>query len=94
MRSGQEHGRDDYDATRLLDQLRVALAVATDAQLARRLAIRAPIISKIRHRRQAVTAAFLVRVHEESGIELGVLRQMLGDRRRAWRPSPQGGPAR
>jgi hypothetical protein len=94
MRSGLDHGQAAYDATRLLDQLRLALAVSTDAQLARRLDIRAPVISKIRHRRQAVTAAFLVRVHEESGIELGVLRQMLGDRRRAWRPSPQGGPAR
>jgi transcriptional regulator with XRE-family HTH domain len=92
MRSGLEQ-QHDYDAARLLDLLRVRLAVVTDAQLARRLDLRAPIISKIRHRRQSVTAAFLVRVHEETGIEVAELRRMLGCRRRRWRLAPQGGPS-
>lgn len=94
MRTGPAHERGGYDAAGLLDQLRARLGVASDAQLARRLDVRAPIISKIRHRRQAVTAAFLVRTHEETGIEVGELRRMLGDRRRGWRLAPQGGPSR
>lgn len=71
----------DYDPNRLIDALLDKLTLKNDAALSRALAVEAPTISKIRHRRIRVGAAMLLRMHEVSGINIEELRALMGDRR-------------
>lgn len=76
-----------YDPNNLLDALIEKLELKNDAALARVLEIAPPIISKIRHRRLPVGAALLIRMHEVSGLSVGELRTLMGDRRQKFRIS-------
>lgn len=71
----------DYDPNRLLDALLAKLALKNDAALSRALAVEAPTISKIRHKRIRVGAAMLLRMHEISTLSIEELRALMGDRR-------------
>jgi hypothetical protein len=71
----------EYDPNRLLDALRDKLALKNDAALSRALAVEAPTISKIRHKRIRVGAAMLLRMHEVSTLSIEELRSLMGDRR-------------
>lgn len=71
-----------YDPNRLLDALIDRLRLKNDAALARLLGVNPPTISKIRHRRLEVGASLLIRMHEETGLNVRDLREMMGDRRR------------
>jgi transcriptional regulator with XRE-family HTH domain len=75
----------DYNPNRLFDVLRASLKLKNDTDLARLLGVGAPVISKIRHRRLRVAASLLIRMHEVCGIEIGDLRDLMGDRRRKFR---------
>ena len=75
--SDSEH----YDPDTLLDALRDKLKLKNDAALARVLGMAPPVISKIRHRKLAIGATILVRMHEESGLSVKDLRRLMGDRR-------------
>ena len=44
-----------------------------------------PVISKIRHGRLPVGASLLIRMHEETGMNIGELRDLMGDRRKKYR---------
>lgn len=57
----------------------------------RALEVAPPVISKIRHRRLAVSAALLIRMHEVSDITIGDLRYLMGDRRKKFRISDAHG---
>jgi len=81
----------DYNPDRLLDALIVHLKLKNDAALARALEVAPPVISKIRHRRLAVSAALLIRMHEVSDITIGDLRYLMGDRRKKFRISDAHG---
>lgn len=70
-----------YDPAGLLDAARQRLLLNSDAQLARLLDVQAPLISKIRHGHLPVGAAFLIRLHEASGLSIGDMRRLMGDRR-------------
>lgn len=74
-----------YDPNKLLDFLRVELKCASDAALSRALEVAPPIISKIRHRRLAVGASILIRMHEVSELSIKELRTLMGDRRAKYR---------
>lgn len=74
-----------YDPNRMLDAVMDLLKVRTDAALSRMLDVSPPIISKIRHGRLAVGAAILVRLHEETGLPVRELRDLMGDRRGNYR---------
>lgn len=83
----------DYDPDNLLDSLLRKLELKNDAALSRVLEVAPPVISKIRHRRLPVGASILIRMHEVSGLSVGDLRALLGDRRKKFRLSPiQGMP--
>ncbi|WP_426112836.1 hypothetical protein [Massilia sp. PWRC2] len=75
----------DYDPNHFIDQLAMRLRAKNDAALCRMLGVEPPLLSKIRHRRLAVGAPLLIRVHEVTGLGIGDLRQLLGDRRRKYR---------
>ncbi len=75
----------EYDPDRLLNALIEHLRLKNDAALARALEVAPPVISKIRHRRLAVGAALLIRMHEVSNLTISDLRYLMGDRRKKFR---------
>jgi hypothetical protein len=77
-----------YDPNHLIDSLIEHLELRNDAALSRVLGVEAPVISKIRHRRLAIGASILIRMHEASDIEIQELRALMGDRREKFRITP------
>ena len=71
----------NYDPDNLLDVLREMLQLKNDVELSRVLGVAPPHISSIRHRRLAIGARLLIRMHEVSGINIRDLRVLMGDRR-------------
>jgi hypothetical protein len=61
---------------RLLDTLIERLQLKNDAELCRVLEVQAPIISKIRHRKLAVGATILLRMHEKSEMSIRELKEL------------------
>ena len=87
MSSGSNSGDsvDDqasFNPARLLNALVEKLHLKNDAELCRRLRVAPPLISKVRHRSLPLSAALLVRMHEESGLTVGELRGLMGDYRK------------
>lgn len=80
-----------YDPNRLLDTLIERLQLKNDAALCRLLEVAPPMISKIRHKRLPVGASMLIRMHEESGMSVRELRDLMGDRRGDFRISERQG---
>jgi hypothetical protein len=80
-----------YNPDGLLDKLIELMQLKNDAALSRALEVAPPVISKIRHRRLPVGASLLIRMHEVSGLTIGDLRYLLGDRRKKFRLSDTQG---
>lgn len=76
-----------YDPNRLLDMLIERLNLKNDAALSRALDVAPPVISKIRHGRLPIGASMLIRMHEETGLNIRELRDLMGDRRNRLRIS-------
>jgi hypothetical protein len=75
----------EYDPNHLIDSLIERLKLRNDAALSRVLGVEPPVISKIRHRRLAIGASILIRMHETSDIAINELRALMGDRREKFR---------
>ncbi|MGX4642330.1 hypothetical protein [Massilia sp. SYSU DXS3249] len=80
-----------YNPNRLLDALLENMRLKNDAALSRMLEVAPPVISKIRHQRVPVSASLLIRMHEATGISIGDLRFLMGDRRTKYRLSDAQG---
>ena len=80
-----------YNPNRLLDALLENMRLKNDAALSRMLEVAPPVISKIRHQRVPVSASLLIRMHEATGISIGDLRFLMGDRRNKYRLSDAQG---
>lgn len=76
-----------YDPNRLMDSLVERMHLANDAALARTLDVTPPVISKMRHGRIPIGASMLIRMHEETGLSVKELRELMGDRRKRERIS-------
>ena len=70
-----------YEPRRLFDGLRRSRELKNDAELATFLEVGAGLISKVRHGRLPLSGALLIRIHEQTGISICALKQMIGDRR-------------
>ena len=82
-----------FNPNQLLDAIQQRMALKNDAALSRFLSVAPPIISKIRHGRLPVGASLLIRMHEETNMSIGELRELMGDRRQKYRLSvTQGKP--
>lgn len=79
--------RPEYNPNHLLDTLIEKLNLKNDAALSRALEVAPPVISKIRHRRIAVGASILLRMHELSELKINDLKELMGDCRRKHRIS-------
>ncbi len=69
----------DYTPHILINYLIKELQLKSDRQLAIRLGVAAPVISKIRHQQIPVGSTVLLRLHEESQISTKNLRALMGD---------------
>lgn len=76
-----------YAPGNLLDMLLRVLRVKNDRQLAVRFGVLPSQICKIRKRLAPISAAFLINMHEETGLSLVVLRALMGDFRENSGPS-------
>lgn len=65
------------NVNRLLDMIISKLALKNDSALCRCLRIAPPVISKIRHGSLPVGATMLLRLHEESGMSIRELKDVL-----------------
>lgn len=83
--------QDSYNPDRLLDTVINQLRLKNDAALCRALEIAPPVVSKIRHRRLPVGASLLIRLREVTGMNIGELRSLMGDRRQKLRISDKDG---
>ena len=61
---------------RLLDTLIEKMQLKNDAELCRVLEVQPPIVSKIRHRKLAVGATILLRMHEKSELSIRDLKEL------------------
>lgn len=80
-----------YEPNRLLNLLVQKMQLKNDAALSRMLEVAPPIISKIRHHHLPVSASLLIRMHEATGLTVGDLRILMGDRRMKYRISAAQG---
>lgn len=65
------------NANLLLDTLLEVLKLKNDAAMSRLMEVAPPVISKMRHKRLPVSADFLIRAHDISGLSLNDLRAVL-----------------
>lgn len=70
-----------FDPNRLIDGLVKHMNLKNDAALCKVLEVAPPVISKIRHHVLRVGSSMLIRMHEESGLSIRELRDLMGDRR-------------
>ncbi|WP_400189822.1 hypothetical protein [Massilia orientalis] len=68
-----------YAPENLMDMLVRVLRVKNDRQLAARFGVLPSQVCKIRKRLAPISAAFLINMHEETGLSLVVLRALMGD---------------
>lgn len=61
----------------LLDKVLEVLACKNDAAMCRVLEIAPPVISKMRHGVNPVSAVFLIKAHDATGLSLNELRALL-----------------
>jgi plasmid maintenance system antidote protein VapI len=80
-----------YDPNHLFDTLIEKMHLKNDAALSRALEVAPPVISKVRHRRLAISASLLIRMHEATGLSINDLRDLMGDRRTRHRMSDAQG---
>jgi plasmid maintenance system antidote protein VapI len=66
-----------YNPDRLLDAMLKTMALKNDAALSRRLGVQPPVISKIRHRRNPITASLLILLHEHSDMPIRELKSLM-----------------
>lgn len=71
-----------YTPELFIEGLMRRLGAKTRSALARAVGISPSIVSKIWHRRLAVSSEILLQVHEATGIPIRELRRMMGDQRR------------
>ncbi len=64
---------------KLLDTLIAHMQLKNDAQLSRRLGVPPPVVSQMRHRKLPVGATMLLRMHEESGMSISELKELLAE---------------
>lgn len=76
-----------YDPNHLLDVIIEKLSLKNDAALAKALDVTPPVISRIRHEKIAIGATLLIAMHEETGLSVRELRDLMGDRRGTYRES-------
>lgn len=66
-----------YNPNRLLDAMLKKMTLKNDAALSRRLGVKPPVFSKIRHRRTPVSADLLILLHEATETPIRELKSLM-----------------
>ncbi len=66
------------DVNDLLDHLIEQHKLKNDAALSRFLEVKPPVISKLRHRKMALGATLMVRIHEVTGMSIRDIKAAAG----------------
>lgn len=77
---------DTYTPDLFIERLIHRLDLRSSSALARKVGISPSVISKVRHRRLAVSGEILLKIHEETDIPIKELRCMMGDTRPYFSP--------
>ena len=77
---------DTYTPELFIERLIHRLGLRSSSALARKVGLSPSVISKVRHRRLAVSGEILLKIHEETEIPIRELRHMMGDTRPFFRP--------
>jgi hypothetical protein len=76
-----------YNPNHLLDTLIKRMGLKNDGALSAKLRVAKSVIINIRHGRLPIGASMLMWMHEATGISIGELRALMGDRRSKYRLS-------
>lgn len=74
-----------YSPVALLDLLKRHFSAKNDAQLARSLELDPAVICRVRQGLLPISGALVIRAHELTGLSIGEIRAVMGDRRRMFR---------
>ncbi len=77
-----------YSPDNLIDRLCAAVGARSYSALGRAIDVSPSVLSKVRHRRLAISSEILLRMHESTGIPIRELRRWMGDNRRYFSPLP------
>lgn len=86
MKKNEQGQPSFYYPEKLLDGLIARLGVPSSSALARSVGLSPSVISKVRHKRLAVSGEILLAIHEATDIPIRELRRMMGDTRRYFSP--------
>ncbi len=64
---------------KLIDELQKRFEVKNDRHLAMALSVSTPVISRIRNGKAAVSADFMIRVHEVYGLPIAEIKQLCAE---------------
>jgi transcriptional regulator with XRE-family HTH domain len=81
-----------YTPEVFVEDLMRRLGTKTRSSLARAVGVSPSVVSKIWHRRLAISSEILLQVHEATGIPIRELRRMMGDQRPFFRRFSVGAP--
>ena len=81
-----KYASDTYTPELFIDRLIRRLGLRSSSALARKVGLSPSVISKVRHRRLAVSGEILLKIHEETEIPIRELRHMMGDTRPFFSP--------
>lgn len=76
-----------YQPHRLLDGICHLRGLRTDSELAKLLEVGRPLISKVRRGYLPLSGGLLLRIHEVTSLDIAMLKEMAGDRRKLQRAS-------
>jgi transcriptional regulator with XRE-family HTH domain len=82
----KKYASDTYTPELFIDGLIHRLGLRSSSALARKVGLSPSVISKVRHRRLAVSGEILLKIHEETEIPIRELRHMMGDTRPYFSP--------
>lgn len=86
LASGKD-GNPHYNPANLLNTLQRLFNVKNDRQLAKKLDLQPPLLSKLRHKRIDAPPALLIHLNEETNFSIQELRALMGDHRPHCGPS-------
>lgn len=63
----------------MLDYLMVTYKIKNDAELAKRLNVKSPLISKIRNRKTPVGAGLILEIHDEFDLSIKEIKALIAE---------------
>ena len=82
----KNYASEIYTPELFIDRLIRRLGLRSSSALARKVGLSPSVISKVRHRRLAVSGEILLKIHEATEIPIRELRRMMGDTRPNFSP--------